>query len=356
MSLADPVDWDLARRVATQLAQRNPPAVPWAGVADEVHRAAPGAWVAIAARAGLPPAGPAPVVEVIDREQWIERNLASFRHLVAPALAGFTERAATAERVPQQLAVTQRLSGIELGLLLGWLSSRVLGEHDLLLADVDPRTTYLVGPNIAAVEHHHGLDTGQFRRWITLHGLTHHAQFANVPWLRAHYDRLLGTVISIADPDPVSIFTGLREAARTRSDTRQRLEEGGMVALLASDEQRAALDEVAGVMALLEGHADVTVERAGAETVPDAARFLRSLRERRRQTNPLGRFVHRMHGAEARFALHESGAGFVTAIEETAGPAAVQVCWSAPESLPTLEEIREPGRWLARIHVDPATR
>ena len=48
-----------------------------------------------------------------------------------------------------------RPTGTQLGLVLGWLSTRVLGQYDLLLTDEaleDQDLVYFVGPNIVAVE------------------------------------------------------------------------------------------------------------------------------------------------------------------------------------------------------------
>ena len=44
----------------------------------------------------------------------------------------------------------------------------------------------------------------------------------------------------------------------------------------------SVLNEIGGLMTLLEGHGDVTMDRAGAGRVPSAERFARVLRERRR--------------------------------------------------------------------------
>ena len=52
-----------------------------------------------------------------------------------------------------------------------------------------------------------------------------------------------------------------------------RCDDGGMLALVASPEQRAMLERIGGMMSLLEGHGDVTMDRAGAGRVPSAERF-----------------------------------------------------------------------------------
>ena len=59
--------------------------------------------------------------------------------------------------------------------------------------------------------------------------------------------------------------------------------------MLATPEQQQALSRISGMMSLLEGHGDVTMNRAGAGEVPGAAHFSQVLHERRTQAHGLTR-------------------------------------------------------------------
>ena len=90
-----------------------------------------------------------------------------------------------------------------------------------------------------------------------------------MPWLRQHYLGLVEQALSLVDADPGQLLSA--PAARGRSGLRQgrdAFDLGGLAAVVASEEQRVALGQVAGLMALLEGHGDVTMDRAGAGRVP----------------------------------------------------------------------------------------
>ena len=102
-------------------------------------------------------------------------------------------------------------------------------------------------------------------------------------------------------------------------------------------------------MSLLEGHGDVTMDRAGADQIPSAERFGRVLRQRRQQANGLARLLQRLLGLEAKLAQYEQGEKFIAAVESVGGPAALDTVWEDPARLPTLAEIRDPAGWLARI-------
>ncbi|MGD9705081.1 MAG: zinc-dependent metalloprotease [Acidimicrobiia bacterium] len=359
MTTTDPVDWVLAERVAVRVAKRNASSIPTGpDPTPDFERLGVVAEALVAAHTGLVSAhGPARI-EVVDRAGWIAVNIRAFRRLLAPLLEHYAEsiQADGAPGVGRStvLAVGRRVTGLELGLLLGWMSGRVLGQYDLLVADDDDAAqdiVYVVGPNLISLERRFGFPTEEFRLWLALHELTHRAQFTGVPWMRPYFLEQVGTALSLANPDPGALYRRLRDALTDREDTRLRLREGGLPAVLASPEQLAALGRVGGLMALLEGHGDVTMNRAGAGLVPSAERFSRVLQARRRQTN----LVQRMTGIAAKLDQYAAGEHFLAAIEEAAGPRAVDRCWTGPASLPTMEEIRAPQRWIDRLLTPTAT-
>ncbi len=104
--------------------------------------------------------------------------------------------------------------------------------------------------------------------------------------------------------------------------------------LFASPEQRSVLNEIGGLMSLLEGHGDVTMDRAAAGRVPSAERFARVLRERRKSQHGVAKLVQRLVGIEAKLAQYEAGERFIAAVETAGGPHVIDRCWERPENLP----------------------
>jgi coenzyme F420 biosynthesis associated uncharacterized protein len=363
-ALADgPIDWALAERVARAVAGRHPPVPGPHPSDDELAPMAVRAQEMVAAETGLRPPTPAHV-RVIDRPTWAAANVASFRVLLEPLAVRWRERMAgrAANATNRSVAaIGRRATAVELGLLLGWMAGRVLGQYDLLPAAgtadgepagsraEDPDAVYLVGPNIAMLEQRFGFPPEEFRLWVTLHELTHRAQFTGVPWMRGHYLGLVHRLLSAADPDPAHLVAALRELARQPGTARTRLREGGLAAVIAPPAQREALEQVAGLMALLEGHGDVTMNRAGSPEIPTADRFARVLAERRRRGTPLTRLVQQLVGIEAKLGQYRAGERFIAEIEAAAGPGAIDRCWRRPDDLPTWDEIREPSRWIERV-------
>ncbi len=134
------------------------------------------------------------------------------------------------------------------------------------------------------------------------------------------------------------------------------LDEGGLVALIATPDQQAVLRKIQGMMSLLEGHGDITMNRAGAGLIPSADRFQRVLHERRNQGGPT-RILQRLLGIEAKLQQYEMGERFIQAVEAEGGRTLFDEVWAAPENLPTLAEIREPETWMARVRAqEPAAQ
>ncbi len=352
-----PVDWALAERVGIRLARRHGPVDP-GRLADLEHD-----MVGHTARAedlvaevtGLRSlAGPARA-RVVDRSGWVQVNVASFQRLLRPLAEKVGAQLGAGGGLPLQVA--RSITGTEVGLLLGWMSARVLGQYDLLVVeeqDADQQDlVYYVGPNVLGLEERFGFPPEQFRLWLALHEVTHRAQFTGVPWLRGHFLGLVEQMVAGIDPDPQRFLDGLRRAVGDLRSGGTAMHDGGLAAVLATPEQRAVLGRISGMMSLLEGHGDLTMERAGGALVPSAGRFARVLRERRRRQSAPARLVQRLVGIEAKLAQYEQGERFIAAIEEVGGPRAIDRAWERPEHLPSLEEIRDPARWISRVGLVP---
>jgi coenzyme F420 biosynthesis associated uncharacterized protein len=352
--VTEPVNWDLAAKVAAKVAGSDPLAQSYhyASLAADFEEATARAEQLVAEETGLVSlAGPARA-RVTDRQGWVTANVASFQRLVGPLTRRIADRLAS----PPVAAVGRHLAGVEVGTLLGWMSTRVLGQYDLLLVEDEDAENqdivYYVGPNVLSIEKRYAFPPAQFRLWLALHEVTHRAQFTGVAWMRDYFVGLVEQAMGSVDPDPKLLLEGLRRAVEEVRAGRNPLADG-LVSLLAGNEQAAVLRQVQALMSLLEGHGDITMDRAGAGAVPEADRFSRVLRERRQEINPVGRFVQQLVGLEAKMRQYEQGEGFIRAVEATGGRRVLDRAWEAPEWLPTLEEIKQPALWSARVRAQP---
>jgi coenzyme F420 biosynthesis associated uncharacterized protein len=355
--VTSPVSWEVAQRVATWVGSRGslfgPPGVGTLDAATtaqleaDFSEATTRAEGLVVAATGLRPATGSAGALVVDRAGWVRANLSSFRRLLEPVL----EQLQTSPLRGPLSGAAGQVTGAQLGLVLGWMATRVLGQYDLLLAEGEDTggVVSYVGPNVVALERRHGFPAQQFRLWIALHEVTHRCQFTGVPWLRAHFLSLVDQAMSGMAPDPRRFAEALRRAAASVRAGRNPLEEAGMLGLVAPPEQLEVIGRIQAMMSLLEGHGDVTMDRAGADAVPDAAWFSRVLRERRRRASLPARLLQQLMGIDAKLRQYEMGERFIHAVEAVGGPDLLARVWEGPEMLPTMEEIRNPETWVARV-------
>ena len=350
--MATTVDWELARKVATRAGARKPfaqAATTDPTLAADFAELTAQAEQLVAAETGLVSlAGPARA-QVADRAMWVDANVASFRRLLRPLLEKIEPKVSSSRLTP----VARRVSGIELGVMLGWMSTRVLGQYDLLVVEEeDPHLqdiVYYVGPNVAAMERRYAFPPREFRLWLALHETTHRAQFTGVPWLRHHFLSLVDLLLENVEPDTkrlVDAFHMVLEKKRAGEDP---MADGGVMGLLATPEQRDALERIGGMMSLLEGHGDITMDRAGAHLIPSAPRFSRVLKQRRQETRGLVKFLQRLIGLDAKIQQYAQGEQFILAVEAAGGANLLNTVWQSPDRLPTIHEIRQPQLWIDRI-------
>lgn len=295
---------------------------------------------------------PPPSVQwrLIDRAAWAEANIAGMAALLAP----LAERAGGhLARLPLPARLAQRaFVSVEVGVLLGYISRRVLGQYDLLVpeaGDGNGAQLYFVGPNLIDTERRLGLVPRDFALWVALHEVTHRFQFAGVSWVRRRFFALIEGYLATLDLDVRSLAARLAGAARRLASRATPAEERNPVYLFASVEQRALLDDMQAFMAVIEGHGNYVMDAAGARAIPTFARMRQLFQARRAQANAVQRAINSVIGLELKLRQYELGQAFCEHVARRAGPDTLGLLWVAPEHLPSLAELQEPERWLSRV-------
>ncbi len=354
------VSWDTAERVATWVGNRTRVPAPYRPdlLQAEFAELTAQAEELVAASTGLRSAAGPARARVTDRAGWVSANVSSFQRLLGPHLdrldpGQLSGSNAVLARLTGPLATAGRAAtGAQMGVVLGWLSTRVLGQYDLLLTEEaaeEQDLVYFVGPNVVALERQHGFEPREFRLWLALHEVTHRCQFTAIPWMRDYFVSLVEEGIGSLEPDPTRLAAALRRMTDQIRAGRNPLEDNGALGLVATPEQLEGLHRIQALMSLLEGHGDVTMDRAGAADIPSAAHFAAVLRQRRKQARGLSRILQQLIGIEAKLRQYEEGERFIAAVEDVGGPELLDNAWRGPEWLPSLEEIRNPSGWITRV-------
>ncbi|MEU9701109.1 zinc-dependent metalloprotease [Streptomyces sp. NPDC047981] len=365
---AEMVDWNLAVATATRLVKAGPEVSRDEAreVVAELRRHAKASEEHVRAFTRMIPDGHEPrdtPVLVVDRAGWIKANVAGFRELLSPLLDKMQERRSTTPGGSMIGAVGGKVTGVELGMLLSFLASRILGQYetfapatrDLPAGDNGGGRLLLVAPNIVHVERELAVDPHDFRLWVCLHEETHRTQFTAVPWLRDHLQGEIQSFLGATEVDPSTVVERLREAAQALAGGRPEGEQGeptpSLVEIVQTPEQREILGRLTAVMSLLEGHADYVMDGVGPQVVPSVAEIREKFQRRRaRGASRLDLALRKLLGLDAKLRQYRDGERFVRAVVDEVGMDGFNRVWTSPNTLPTKAEIAKPADWVARVH------
>ena len=367
------VDWNLAVATATRFVRPGPDVSreEARAVVAELRRHAKASELHVRGFTRMIPDGHEPKdtpVLVVDRAGWIQANVAGFRELLKPLLDKMQERRSGSAGGAMLGVVGGKVTGVELGMLLSFLASRVLGQYETFapasreLPAGDPSDPgsgggrlLLVAPNIVHVERELEVDPHDFRLWVCLHEETHRTQFTGVPWLRDHLEGEIQSFLGETEVDPMTVLERFREAAQSLSGARPEGEEDesgrSIVELVQTPAQREILSRLTAVMSLLEGHADFVMDGVGPDVVPSVAEIREKFQQRRaRGASRLDQALRKLLGLDAKLRQYRDGERFVRSVVEEVGMDGFNRVWTSPNTLPTKAEIAKPADWVARVH------
>jgi coenzyme F420 biosynthesis associated uncharacterized protein len=299
-------------------------------------------------------------VAVVDRPGWIRANVDGFRVVLEPLVEQLKERGSGSggPRAPGAVmtAVGSRVTGIQAGLILAYLSSRVLGQYELFLppeaspvAGQQPGRLTLVAPNIVMIERELEVDTHDFRRWVCLHEETHRLQFTAVPWLRDYVQSQMTKFLLASELDPAAILQRLRGAADAVAGAVRGGDGGSLIDAVATPAQREIMDRLTAVMTLVEGHGDYVMDAVGPQVVPSVAQIRERFSARRGSSGRIEQTIRRILGIDLKMKQYAEGSRFVTAVVDEVGMEKFNKVWTSPETLPTRAEFVHPHEWVERV-------
>jgi coenzyme F420 biosynthesis associated uncharacterized protein len=346
------VDWSLARQIARFAAGSTdtPPAD--LGLDARVREAQ----AHVIDYTGIEPGEPLPAPEAVDRTQWADVNLDGIGALLEPVTERLDRRLGSAGPLagPLRMATGATLAA-EVGLMVGYMSQRVLGQYELSLLQAESRPRLLfVAPNLEKAVADLHVDRDSFLDWIVFHELTHALQFAGAPWLREHLGGLLHEYLATVD---VRIERGSAGGLPSLPDFQRLVDsfrEGGLAALVQTREQKGILDRVQATMAVVEGYAEHVMDEVGERALPQYEGLREAMQRRRRSRSAPERLLQKLLGMEMKMRQYEEGKTFCDAVVAARDIEVLNRVWESPEALPDLAELRAPEAWLERTEQRPA--
>lgn len=346
--MAQLVDWDLAAATARRVRGAGPRVSYDEAVAvvSQLRKLTDEAAGLVSDYTGLTAQVEVPPVRVVDRSDWAAVNIAGLRTVVTPLVSQLANG-----REPSGVggAIGARLTGIQAGTVLGYLSGKVLGQYEVFTGE--PGQLLLVAPNIVEAEQKLGVPPRDFRLWVCLHEVTHRVQFTAVPWMRGYFMSEVQAFVDASRADGVDLADRLRAGVTAIAEAVRNPESRTSVLdIVQTPAQREVLDRLTAVMTLLEGHAEVVMDGVGPEVIPSVAEIRRKFNRRRQAGNPLEKLLRRLLGIEIKLRQYAEGRKFVQAVLDRVGMAGFNRVYESAEHLPRLSEISDPDAWVARVH------
>jgi coenzyme F420 biosynthesis associated uncharacterized protein len=285
-------------------------------------------------------------VRVANRAEWIDFNIEGFGTLLEPLL-----RRASADAGDMTWFFGAATLTAQVGLLLGFLSSRVLGQYDAgplaagklkLREPGEPGEIFFLDGNIVSAAGRLGVPLDGLRLWIVLHETTHALQFEGHPWLRDHLSGLVEGLTA-----PLAERLGVRETLRRIAEN---LRTGGRsLELVMTKDQRETFDEMQATMSVIEGYSDYVMHHVGRRIVPNYDHIKERMARSRLHRPPLETAIFRITGLDMKLEQYRQGERFADAVARRIGMEGLNRVWEGPRYMPTLEEIRDPGLWIDRV-------
>lgn len=341
------VDWSLARQIARLAAGSQGPTPTAGDLSAQVDEAL----TAVGRYTGLTLEGQPPTPEVIDRAGWAEINLDSLARLLEPVAGRLDERLAAAGPLAGALRMgADATIAAEAGLVMGYVSQRVLGQYELslLAPDIPPRLLF-VTPNLEKAAREMEVDRESFEGWVAAHEVTHVVQFGAVPWLRDHLGDLIRQYLDTVD---VRIGRGAAGALPRLPDPRklvERFSEGGLAALVQTRTQRRLISRLQATMAVVEGYSEHVMDAVAPGLVTEHEGLRDAMERRRGNRSAPERILSRLLGLDMKMRQYEQGGRFCDAVAAQHGIEGLNRVWEGPDALPNLAELKRPEAWWTRV-------
>lgn len=390
-----PVDWQLALRVALQVAaegDRGPDASAVARARQAFELAEH--WLDASDLPAPPDAGR---VVTSSRQTWVNAAVVALRPLIDPVAQAASDalvelagqqlgalrdelgdgelpRLPGMEELPEGFAAlleqllgddpgrllrpaNAAMAGLQAGQVLGQLSRQLIGGYELGIPTAPRAEAHLIDVNLTAAFEGYDLDATEVAVVLALQESAHRRLYHAVPWLEPHVRSLVaafaaGTHVDASrlreiseqlmtdvDPeDPASLQAAMERAARFR--------------LAPTPEQARVLERLQGVVCLVGAWARHEAARAVAGRLPSLGRIEEVLRRRRATRGDGEELLAGLLGLDLKPDDESVGERFVEQVAEALGPEGLRRALAHPELLPDAGELAEPGRWLARTAED----
>ncbi|HEY5663112.1 MAG TPA: zinc-dependent metalloprotease [Ilumatobacter sp.] len=307
-----------------------------------------------------------PEPRIVTRSTWATETLDAYRPL-------FTEMATSLGRQPdtdtdaadpmmQMMAglskmMAPAMMGMAVGSMVGQLSQRVFGVHDLPIPR-DRHEVVLIARTIDEFAGGWEIPLDEMRLWVLAHELAGFQVFG-IGHLRDGIADLVRAHVGAFRPDPAAIADKLGsfdplgggDAGDPMAAVQQLFSDPEiLLGAVESDAQRELRPRLDAAVAAVVGYIDWVVDAVAVRVIGgDALRIAEAVRRQRAERTADDVFVERLLGIRVGEEQVRRGKAFVQGIVDRAGETGLTRILQMPDSLPTPSEVDAPGLWIARV-------
>jgi putative hydrolase len=376
-----PVNWEIAAQVATWVATNGEPEGPVEEHArGHLEELADAARAHVVTETGLTTAFQAPV-ETLDRAGWAALHVRALRR-VLESLASNLEAAMAAAQAAEDpgpaatdaepgqpdlgallglppgtdpfgrllTTLAPVLLGVQAGSMIGYLAQHALGRYDLPLPADDAPSLSFVIPNLDAFEQEWSMSRTDLRFYVAVHEVLHAAQRL-VPWVQKRLVQLATEYVGAYELDPAAFESrfGDIDPANPESLAEIAQQPEALLGAMQSERQGEILVRLQTFTSVLEGYADVVLDRIGERLIPSYGQIHEAMKRHRVERGEADKFIEGLLGLRLEREHYERGEAFCRGVIQRSGPEGLNRLWEREAMLPTPSELEAPGLWLARI-------
>lgn len=351
-SQSGPVDWTVASQMATAVSKsgiRNTKAT--RADADELQQAIRVAELSVVGHTGLGPVQGISRVSLQGRGPWSDQMLTRLKPPI--------ER--LAERLTQQLsggmtggtmspllgAVGPYMMGLQIGLCVGYLSHKALGEWEIGLPPEQTGRLVINFPNTLDVQEELSVSAQPFRMWLALRAVARELHFQHAQWPAPYLTGLINDYIDAAEIHTSELFNRLQNVSDPQELTTLLQRPDELFPMLRSAGQESVVEKIRVFLGVTEGYTDWMMNRAGKGMVQEYEKIREGMNRRWATRTSAEKMLEKMLGLDLPNDARRRGQRFVAEIAEQG---AANTLWAKPENLPDETELAQPSRWLTRLN------
>lgn len=356
-----PVKWNLAKQTARQTVSGQDPSVgSFAAkeISDAIRLA--DSWLD---QATTLEAANVPVVSW-SRAEWVESTMENWREMTEPVVLSLSEALtrATTEQLPGQLPEELQgamgnmepmmknlggsMFGLQLGHAIGELAQEVLSGTDTGFPVAGQRMAMLP-VNIEEFGDGLDVDPEQIRIYLALREAARMRLYANSPWLARDLTAMVQQYAAGISIDVSAIEDAVQTLDPMDPESMNQMFSGSMFIPEPEGAQKAAIDQLETLLALVEGWVDVVVTEA-AKPLASADALREMINRRRASGGPAEHAFGSLVGLDLRPRRLNDAAELWKTILETEGQEYRDRIWESQLRLPTAEDLDDPQGYVKR--------